>query len=309
MGIKFDVWFSEKSLYRKKEVDKAIKLLAKKGTTYSSEDAVWFRSKNIGDDKDRVLVRKDGIKTYFASDIAHLLNRLKKGFGKLIFFWGADHYGYVARMKAAFTALGYGEERASFIIMQMVKLFKDGKEVRMSKRTGTYVTIDELVDEVGLDAARFFFLTRSSDTHLNFDMNLAKEQSVKNLVYYVQYAHARICAILRKSSISKISNPKAQSSPNLQFLKHENELALIKQLIRLPEVVEDIAKDYQVQRLPQYAVDLADSFHKFYENCRVISEDKKLTQPRLALVLATKITLKNTLDLMGVSSPEKMQSL
>jgi arginyl-tRNA synthetase len=298
MGIEFDVWFSEKTLYKNKEVDKVISELTKKGFVYENEGALWFKSSELGDDKNRVLVRADGIKTYFASDIAYLRNKFKRGFGKLIIFLGADHYGYVARLKAACHALGYEKENINAIVLQLVKLFENGKEVRMSKRTGIYVTIDELIDEVGLDVARFFFLQRSLNTHFNFNMDLAKERSDKNPVFKVQYAYARINSIFSKTKIK----PKQ----NLELLKEESELELIKQLVKFPEIIAETACDYQLQRLPSYAMELADSFHKFYEKCRVIAEDKKLTEARLSLLLAVKIVLKNTLELMGISTPEKM---
>ena len=304
MGIKFDVWFSEKGLYEKSEVKKILAVIKKNNLTYEKEKAIWFKSAQFGDDKDRVLIKEDGEETYFLSDIAYLKNKFQRGFDKLIFFWGADHYGYVARLKAAAEALGYKKEQIDIIVMQLVRLLDAGKEVKMSKRSGIYVAIDELIGEVGLDVARFFFLTRSPGSHLNFDLDLAKEQSEKNPVYYVQYAHARICAILRKFGKSEIRNPKSET--NSKLLNHESELNLIKQLIRLPEIIEDTAKDYQVQRLPQYATDLAAAFHAFYRDCQVISNDKNLTQTRLGLISATKIVLKNTLDLMGISAPEKM---
>lgn len=300
MGIKFDVWFSEKSLYKNKEVDKVITELTKKGFTYESEGAIWFKSKELGDDKDRVLVRADGIKTYFASDIAYLKNKFGRKFDKLIMFLGADHYGYVPRLRAAASAMGCNKEKIDALVLQLVRLYEGGKEVRMSKRSGIYVTIDELIDEVGLDAARFFFLTRAFDTHMNFDMDLAKKKSKENPVYYVQYAHARICSIIRKSGKFEIRNSKFET------LNNPAELNLIREMIKFPEIIEDIVKDYQVQRLPQYAIKIADAFHKFYENCRVISEDKNVTEARLTLVFATKTILKNTLELMGVSAPQKM---
>ena len=299
MKIKFDVWFSEKTLYQKKEVAEILNLLKKKQLSYESGGALWFKSTQFGDDKDRVLIKAGGEETYLTSDIAYLRNKFARGFKKLVFFWGADHYGYVARIKAAAEALGYKKEQINIIVMQLVRLIREGKEVRMSKRTGAYVTLDELIDEVGLDVARFFFLTRSADTHLNFDLVLAKEQSDKNPVYYIQYAHARICSILRKVKVKEV-----RSSPSL--LEHPTEMKLIRQLMRLPEIIEDTAQDFQIQRLAQYAVDLATVFHQFYRDCRVISEDEKLTQARLSLVLATKIVLNNTLSLMGVSAPEKM---
>jgi arginyl-tRNA synthetase len=300
MGVKFDVWFSEKDLYKKGEVNNAILLLSKKGFTYESEGAVWFKSKDLGDDKDRVLVRADGIKTYFASDIAYLKNKFQRKFTNLIFFVGADHHGYVARLKAAATAMGYDKSKIDMLVLQLVKLFENGKEVRMSKRAGTYVTIDELIDEVGLDVVRFFFLQRSLNTHFNFDMNLAKEKSDKNPVFKVQYAYARICSVIKKA---KTKNPDIKK---IKLLKEQPELDLIKELIKFPEIIEACSVDYQLQRLPQYVMDLADAFHKFYEKCRIISEDKNLTSARIALALATKIVLKNALELMGVSAPEKM---
>jgi len=300
MGIDFDVWFSEKSLYKNKEVDRAIGELKKKGFTYESEGAVWFKSKELGDDKDRVLVRADGVKTYFASDIAYLRNKIKRGFGKIIIFLGADHHGYVARVKAAAEALGYNRNIIDAIILQLVKLFENGQEVRMSKRTGIYVTIDELIDEVGVDVARFFFLMTGLNTHMNFNLDLAKEKSEKNPVFKVQYAYTRICSILRKAKIVKAARP------NLALIKEQGELDLIRELIKFPEIVEDCSKDYQLQRLPQYAIGLAESFHRFYEDCKVISGDRNLMSSRLALVASAKIVFKNTLDLMGISAPEKM---
>ncbi|MBI2038340.1 MAG: arginine--tRNA ligase, partial [Candidatus Nealsonbacteria bacterium] len=225
MGIKFDVWFSEKSLTQEK--DKVLDFFKKKNLIFENEGAIWFKSTKFGDDKDRVLIKADKEATYFLSDIAYLKNKFKRGFGRLIFFWGADHYGYIGRIKAAAEALGFGKEKIDIIIMQLVRLVQAGQEVKMSKRTGVYVTLDELINEVGLDAARFFFLARSSDSHLNFDLDLAKEQSEKNPVYYVQYAHARICSILRKS---EIRNPKSET--NSKLLNHESELNLIKKMIK-----------------------------------------------------------------------------
>ncbi|MDO8486649.1 MAG: arginine--tRNA ligase [Candidatus Staskawiczbacteria bacterium] len=301
MGIGFDIWFSEKSLYENKEVDEGIEELSKKGFTYESEGSLWFKSKDLGDDKDRVLVRADGVKTYFASDIAYLKNKFKRGFNHLIVFLGADHYGYIARLKAGAHALGYKKESVDVIVMQLVRLFEKGKEVRMSKRTGIYVTIDELINEVGLDVARFFFLTKGSNTQFNFDLDLAKEKSDKNPVFKVQYAYARICSIVKKSEIKILS-----SEIDFRLLKENSELNLMRKFTEFSEVIEDTTKDYQIQRMPQYATELADAFHSFYENCQVITKDKELSQARLSLVLATKIVLKNTLDLMGISSPEKM---
>ena len=300
MKINFDVWFSEESLYKKREVERTLSYLKKKNLAYGKKGALWFKSTKFGDDKDRVLIKADGEETYFLSDIAYLKNKFARGFKHLIFFWGADHYGYIKRMEAAVKALGYEKKQADFIIMQLVRLFEKGKQIRMSKRTGIYLTIEELIDKVGLDVVRFFFLERGPGSHLNFDLDLAKQRSEKNPVYYAQYAYARIYSILRK-----VSGFRFQVS-GLKLLNHPKELELIKQLIRLPEIIEDTARDYQVQRLPNYALELVTAFHKFYEECRVLSDDKKLTQARLGLVEATKIILKNTLDLMGISAPERM---
>lgn len=304
LKMHFNTWFSEKKLHQSGEVDKIIKFLEKKDLAYKKDDALWFKSSQFGDDKDRVLVKADGEKTYLASDIAYLKDKFNRGFDKLIYIWGADHYGYISRIKAAAKALGYDPEKVKIIIMQLVRLIESGKEVRMSKRTGTFVTLEELVDEVGLDVARFFFLMHSANSHMNFDLALAKERSEKNPVFYVQYAHARICSILRKC---KMQNAKIKmTNQDVRLLKEKPELELIKQLVCLPEVVEDTARDYQVQRLPNYALELVTAFHKFYEQCRVIGEEKKTTQARLGLIQATKIVLKNILDLMGIAAPEKM---
>lgn len=309
MKIKFDVWFSEKDLYRKKEIDKTLTLLKRKKLVYEKEKALWFKSSKFGDDKDRVLVKKDSEPTYFLSDIAYLNNKIKRGFKKMFFFWGADHFGYVDRIKAATKALGLNKTDIKIIIMQMVRLIKQGREVKMSKRTGTYITLDELIDEVGLDVARFFFLTKSFNTHLNFDLDIAKEQSDKNPVYYIQYAHVRICSILNQS-IKQDKTKKIISGAeigNLNLLDDQAELELIKKLVRFPEIIKDISEDNQVQRLPQYALELASSFHHFYRDCRVYQEtEKELSYARLSLIVATKIILKNTLSLMGISAPDKM---
>ncbi len=310
MGIKFDNWFSEKSLHEKDEIKKILKWLKNNNLSYEKDGAIWFKSTQFGDDKDRVLVKEDGEKTYFASDVAYLKNKFKRGFQKLIFFLGADHYGYVNRVEAAAEALGYKKEQVDIIIMQLVAIKWAGEKLRMSKREGVYRTIQELIEGLGLDVVRFFFLMRSPTSHLIFDLDLAKQQSEKNPVYYIQYAHARICSILKKFKVQNThcshTAKLKTTTKNLKLLTHPSELNLVKQLIRLPEIIEDTAKDYQVQRIPQYAVDLATVFHQFYRDCRVISENKELTKARLSLVCATKIVLKNTLDLMGISAPEKM---
>lgn len=310
MKIKFDRWVSEKELHQSGEVQKVLEVLKENDLAYEEEGAIWFKSTEFGDDKDRVLVtsgktEKNGEPTYFLADIAHHYKTLvEQKFDCLINIWGADHHGYVARLQAAKKALKMPGE-LKIIIMQLVRLFSGGREVKMSKRAGTYVTLDELLEEISLDVARFFFLMRSPDTHMDFDLDLAREQSEKNPVYYIQYAYARIYAILRKSDPNLRIHP---NDPNvLEKLDHPAEFDLIKQLIRLSDIVKETAEDYQVHRLPQYALDLVRKFHKFYEECRVLDENNpEQTRSRLALVEATRITLKNVLDLMGISAPEKM---
>jgi len=313
MKINFDAWISEQEIKESGLPDKILKILKEKNLTHEQDGAVWFKSTQFGDDKDRVLITsakedREQSATYLLPDAAyHYKKFVENKFDKVINIWGADHHGYVARLQAAGKALGaWDESKLKIIIMQLVRLFEGGKEVKMSKRAGTYITLDELLEAIPLDVARWFFLMRSPDTHMDFDLNLAKEQSEKNPVYYVQYAYARICSILRKSSRSQITDHKLQTK-NLNLLDHPAELGLIKQLIRLPEIVEDTAYDYQVHRLPQYALDLVRSFHKFYEECKVLDEnDKEKTQARLGLVKATKIVLANTLALMGIKPREKM---
>lgn len=308
MRIEYDVWMSEKEI-QKNYVDRAIEILKSKKLTYEADGALWLKTSQFGDDKDRVLIKSDGQKAYFAGDCGYVLNKIERKFDRLIMILGADHYGYVARLRALAEALGFSG-RFDFIIAQMVRVVKDGKEVRMSKRAGNVVYIDELIDEVGHDAARFFFLMYSPDTHMNFDLGLAKERSEKNPVYYVQYAHARISSILRKLEELKDStslDQNGQKKSNLELLTHEKELSLIKELSRFPELIEEIAESYEVRKLPQYAIKLADKFHSFYNACRVIDTEKPdRSAARQELVNAVRIVSKETLRLIGVDAPEKM---
>jgi len=303
MKINFDVWMSEKSLYDDGCVDKAIKILKDKKLTYEQDGALWLRTTNFGDDKDRVLVKTDGQKTYFASDCGYILNKMERGFDKFIEIWGADHHGYINRFRAAAEAIGIEKNKIKFIIVQLVRLVKDGKEVKMSKREGNVVYIDELINLVGHDVARFFFLMYSPDTHMNFDLGLAEEKSQKNPVFYVQYAHARICSILSKAEEAKIDF----SSADLSGLNHEKELSLARELNKFTELVEELAQSYEVHKLPYYAIKLADKFHSFYNACKVIDEENLgLTKARLKLITAVRIVLAETLKLIGVEAPEKM---
>lgn len=314
MQINFDVWMSEKSLYDDGYVDKAIEFLKNKNLIKEEDGALWLKTVQFGDDKDRVLVKSNGEKTYFASDCGYILNKIERGFSKMIEIWGADHHGYISRFGAAAKALGFAGE-LKFIIVQLVRLVKDGKEARMSKRAGNVVYIGELIDKVGHDVARFFFLMYSPDTHMNFDLGLAEERSEKNPVFYAQYAHARIASILRKAQNTGIFNFPASPAggqfsifnANVELLKHKKELSLIKELNKFPELVEEIAQSYEVHKLPHYAIKLADKFHSFYNDCRVIdAENPKLSKARLNLVNAVRIVLAETLRLIGVNAPEKM---
>jgi arginyl-tRNA synthetase len=304
MRIKFDVWMSEQKLSDEGYDKRAIEMLKEKGLTYESEGALWLKTTDFGDDKDRVLIKKDGKNAYIAGDCGYMLSKIERGSQRLIMGLGADHHGYVSRLKAVALALGFaGDFR--IIISQLVRLVKDGKEARMSKRAGNVINLDDLIDEIGHDVTRFFFLMYSPDTHMNFDLGLAKEHSAKNPVFYVQYAHARISSILEivKSQKSKVKS----TDVNLALLTHEKELSLMKELNKFPQLVAEISESYEVHKLPQYAMKLADKFHSFYDACRVIDDlEPELTNARLNLINAVRIVLAETLDLIGVSAPDKM---
>jgi len=303
LGITFDVWFSEKSLYEGGQYKTAMKLLKDNGCTVAKEGALWFASTNLGEDKDNVLVRSDGSPTYFASDVAYHYNKfIERGFDKVINIWGADHQGHVSRMKAVVGALEIDPSRLEIIISQMVTLKRGDTIVRASKRTGEMITLRELMDEVGTDACRFFFLSRSADSQMDFDMELAKKQSADNPVYYVQYAHARVCSILRLGKEQGIKFDKGDVS----LLTSAPEIALIRKMLELPEVIEQTAKTLEPHHLPHYSMDLATVFHNFYEQCRVVTDDKEMTKARLQLVDATRIVLARVLHLMEMTAPEKM---
>ncbi len=303
MRVRFDQWTSEKKLIEDGYVDKALALLRERGKTFESDGALWLRTTEYGDDKDRVLVKQDGSKTYFASDCGYILNKMERKFTLLIETWGADHHGYINRFRAAAEAIGFPKEKIYFVIVQLVRLMKGGEEVRMSKRAGNVVGIDELIEIVGHDVARFFFVMYSPDTHMNFDLGLAAERSEKNPVYYVQYAYARLSSILRKAEESNLK----PSIEQLDLLVHPKEKILMRELMAFPELIERMAGDKTVHALPQYAIRLADRLHSFYADCQVIdSESQALSGVRLSLIQATKIVLAETLRLIGVSTPEKM---
>jgi arginyl-tRNA synthetase len=303
LNVDFDIWFSEKSLYQGRQYGKAMELLESGGYIAKKENATWFESSALGEDKDNVLVRSDGSPTYFASDIAYHYNKfLERKFDRVIDIWGADHQGHVPRMKAVLKALGCDPEQLKVIICQLVTLRRGEEILKVSKRSGDIVTLQEVIEEVGPDACRFIFLSRSADSQMDFDMELAKRQSADNPVYYVQYAHARIASILRLAQQQGIDC----SQGDVSLLTTEPELTLIRCLILLPEIVERVAVNLEPQHLPYYAQDLATVFHSFYKQCRVVSKDEALTKARLKLVQATQIALAKVLCLMGMTAPEKM---
>ncbi|MGZ4141215.1 MAG: arginine--tRNA ligase [Actinomycetota bacterium] len=305
-GVEFEVWFSERSLHEEGAVERVVDLLKQLGHVYENEGAFWLRTTDFGDDKDRVLVRStDQMPAYLAADLAYFMDKLRRGFERLIYLVGADHHGWKREMQAAIRALGEDPEHAEFLIGQFVHLMRGGESVKMSKRTGEAVTFDELLDEVGVDAARYHFLRVSMDQSVNFDLDLVVEQSQENPVYYVQYAHARICSILRHAAEQGITIAPVDEV-ELEELQHESELGLLRKLGELPEAVEVAARLRAPHRMTRFAEDLAALFHAFYRDCRVVSEDVALTQARLHLATATKITLANTLQLLGVAAPESM---
>ena len=302
--VPFDVWYSETSLYQDGKIDAALAVLKENGHIYEEDGATWFRSTELGDDKDRVLIKQDGSYTYLTPDIAYHRNKLERGFEKLINIWGADHHGYIPRMKAAIEALGYNRDQLEVEIIQLVHLYKDGEKMKMSKRTGKAVTMRDLVDEVGLDATRYFFAMRSADTHMDFDLDLAVSQSNDNPVYYSQYAHARISSILRSGAEQGLS---FDGVTDFTELSSEKEVELLKKLGEFPHAVAEAAEKRMPHRITNYIFDLASSFHSFYNADKVLdAEHVDRSKARLALVKAVQITLKNALTLIGVSAPEKM---
>ncbi|MBO4948347.1 MAG: arginine--tRNA ligase [Peptococcaceae bacterium] len=302
-GVEYDVWFSETTLHESGAVKKVVDLLTEKGMTYEKDGAIWLKTTDFGEEKDEVLIRSNGIPTYFAADIAYHKNKFDRGFKRVINIWGADHHGHVARMKRSMDAIGYNGDDLTVLLMQLVRLYQNGEVVRMSKRTGQYVTLQELIEDVGKDAARYFFIMRNPDSHLDFDLDLAKEQSSDNPVYYVQYAHARINSILKATGKAV---PKAAEC-DLTLLKEEAELELIRKIANLPTEIAYAAEQLEPYRMARYATELATLFHSFYNSCRVINEDDEaLTNARLVLVNAARITLRNVLTMLGVSAPERM---
>ena len=302
-NVRFDVWFSEKTLHEANKIKEACERLLEKGYMYEQNGALWLKSTAFGDDKDRVVIRDNGVPTYFAADIAYHANKFGRGFDRVINLWGADHHGYIARMKAAMQCMGYQPEQLEILILQMVRLLRDGQEVKMSKRTGQSVTLNELIDEVGTDAARFFFVMRSIDSQLDFDLDLAKKKSNDNPVFYVQYAHARICSIMRQVAEAGI---KVQGKGDYKLLTEPVEVDLIKKLGEYPEMLATAARERAVQQVAHYVYDLAGLFHSAYNQCRILGVNEDLQQARLAMVMAVGHVVRHALSILGVSAPEKM---
>lgn len=300
--VDFDVWFSERTLHPDK-VNDAIKILRDNGTIYEKDGALWLNSTKYGDDKDRVVVRENGEPTYLAADIAYHKNKFERGFSKIINIWGADHHGYVCRVKSAMSALGFNADNLQILFLQMVALYRSGELVKMSKRSGNAISLRELMEEVGTDAARYFFLMRSMDSQLDFDLDLAKKKSSDNPVYYVQYAHARICSIFRQTAEMKIE---MSSNPNFNLLTHSSEIDLINKLIDYEDEIEKSAQNYSPQKITSYVYELATLFHSFYRDCRIIGVERELASARLGLIKVTAHVIKHALNLLGVSAPESM---
>ena len=305
-GVIFDCWFSERSLSASGAIDRSIETLKKSGHAYLKDGALWFKSTDFGDEKDRVIVRDNGLKTYFASDIAYLLNKLERGFEHLLYIWGADHHGYITRLRAALMALGGQPQRFEVLLVQIVSLFRGGEKAKMSKRSGDYVTLRDLRKEVGNDAARLFYVMRSNDQHLDFDMELAKSRSNENPVYYIQYAHARVSSVRRQLKERGLEHDVAHGIASLGLLNEPQELQLIKRISAYPGVIEQCAAQRAPHSLVHYLRDLANDFHTYYSAHQFIVEDVGMRDARLDLALATQIVIRNGLALLGVSAPDTM---
>lgn len=305
-NVTFDVWFSERVLHENKAIDEVCRVFKEKGHMFEENGALWLRSSSYGDDKDRVVIRDNGVPTYLAADIAYHKNKFERGFETLINIWGADHHGYIPRMKAAVAALGYQPEQLEVLILQMVSLFQGGELVKMSKRTGQGITLSELMEEVGRDAARFFFIMRSLDSQLDFDLDLAKSRTNENPVYYIQYAHARICSIFRQVAEAGIFLPEDWQSASLPLLTEPSEIALIKKIGEYPDEISSAALERAVHRIARYVHDLAGLFHTFYNQCRIIGVDSEVQLARLALAAAVRQVIRHALEVLGVDAPEKM---
>jgi len=307
-NVYYDEWFSEKSLHEGDTIERALAKLEAGGHLYKKEGALWFNATHFGDEKDRVVMRENGLKTYFASDVAYLLNKFERGFEKSIYVFGADHHGYIPRLKAATKALGFDADKIEILLVQFAHLFKHGEKLQMSTRSGEFVTLKELISEVGCDAARFFYVMRSHDQHLDFDMDLAKSQSNDNPVYYIQYAHARICSILRKLEEQNLTHNIEIGHVSVELLVEEQEQDLIKALSQYPEMIEKAATNYMIHTVANYLRELAQLFHSYYNAHQVQIDNENLRNARLNLCLATRYVLADGLALLGSSAPEEMRA-
>jgi len=303
LGVRFDVWKEEGSLHAEGWVKRAVDRLREAGHVYEQDGATWFRSTAFGDDKDRVIYRSNGQPTYFASDIGYVTEKFTRGFDELIYIWGADHHGTVARLRNAAQAMGYDREAVRMLLIAWVRFVRDGVEVPMSKRSGEFITLDEVLNEVGVDAARWFFSSRAFTTGIDFDLELAKRQSNENPVYYVQYAHARACSILRNAAETDARPDAARTG---ELLTHASEGALVRHLLDFPDAIATAAERRETHEVPRYAYELATAFSAFYRDCKVLTDDAALSSARLALVDATRSVLANALELLGISAPESM---
>ncbi len=305
-GTTYQEWFSERSLTSSGDVSRALEQLEAKGYLYEQEGNLWFRSTDFGDDKDRVVKRANGQTTYFASDIAYHMNKFERGFDKVVNIWGADHHGYIARVKAAIQAMGYDPEKLEVRLVQFAILYRGSERVQMSTRSGSFVTLRELRNEVGNDACRFFYVTRKADQHMDFDLELAKSESKDNPVYYIQYAHARVCSVLRKLDSEGMAWDQAAGLTSLERLESETETDLVKQLAKYPETLQHAALNFEPHVLANYLRDLAGDFHTWYNGHKLIIDDAELRNARLTLSVAVRQVLANGLKLLGVSAPEQM---
>lgn len=304
--IQYDKWFNESTLHKDGSVQRVIEQLKASGHTYEKDGALWFKTTEFGDEKDRVLVRENGVPTYLVPDIAYHYNKLAvRKFDKAVDIFGADHHGYIARIKASMTALGVDADRLDIVIMQMVNLVRNGEKYKLSKRSGKAITLSTLLDEIPIDAARFFFNLREPNSHFDFDLDLAVSQTSQNPVYYVQYAHARICSVLKKMNEEGIEI-KSLDKAALSVLTAPEEQEMIKHLATLPNVINEAAKAYDPAKVTKYVIDLATMYHKFYNNCRIMGEDESVMQARLSLSLAVKQVIKNILDMLKITCPESM---
>ncbi len=304
-GVGFDNWFSEKSLYEESKVKRLLQWLKEQGLAYEKDGALWFSSSRFGDEKDRVLIKADGTMTYFASDLAYHKNKMERGYDLLVDIWGADHHGYVARVKAGVKAMGFDPKKLQILLIQLVHLKRGGVPVAMSTRAGEFIPLKDVLDEVGKDAARFIFLTRSCDSHLDFDLEVAKSQNMENPVFYVQYAHARVCSIEKMAQERGISFPELLKI-DLSPLIEPEEIRLMKLLAQFPEVIEGASRSLEPHRLPYYLTELAGEFHRYYNKHRILGVAEEVSQARFALAQAVKIVIKTGLSLLGVTAPQQM---